>query len=99
MSEQNTVSVLAGQQREKVGEMPLALKMLTNHGVVTRITPKGTVFVRPEGGADNEEQQLKGNAKLSVRLTEARKFGYPDAKGCKRLKEVRLRRKDQVIVS
>jgi hypothetical protein len=76
------INVQSGLKKEIVGTMPLRLGLRTNHGKVLRITPKGTVVTG--SGRFNA-------ADVTVRLTEARRAGYPDAEGCRRHKTVQIK--------
>lgn len=91
-----SVGVLAGQRRERVGAINLAVGMLTNRGIVVGIRPSGVVLTK---NADGKVQRTRDPGKLSVRLTEARKFGYPDAAGCRRDKEVLIKRAGETLRS
>lgn len=94
MSTDINISVLAGQKRVEVGTVPVKAGMLTNLGKVQKVTPSGTVFIETTEGKVTRTRVLD---KLKVRLTEARKCGYPDADGCQQFKEVLVRQRKQLV--
>jgi hypothetical protein len=89
------IRVLAEQKRDRVGTIRVEVGMLTNRGVVTRVTAGGVVFTQTEAGV----RRTRDPQKLSVRLTEARKFGYPKAATSRRDKQVMIRRDGVYIAS
>jgi hypothetical protein len=78
------LNVVAGQTRDVVGTIVPQPGMLTSAGVVARVSGSTVYF---EGGA--YRRSLGG---VTVRHTEARKFGYPAAAGSERLKVRYIRR-------
>jgi hypothetical protein len=72
------VAAGAGRNRRVVGRIRPEPGMLTSAGVVDRVT-KNTVFFT-DGTARRKFTTV------SVRHSEARKFGYPNARGCTRLR-------------
>ena len=80
--------VLAGQRQEHVGFIEPQAGMLTNEGTIDRVTPKGVVI------GSQRFRKLDG---LSVRHTEALRYGYPTAKGSTRLRTRLIRRGGETI--
>ena len=84
------LNVVAGQKRERVGTIAPEAGMLTSAGVISRVTER-TVFF-----GDKAVRNLTG---VTVRHTEARKYGYPHSKGSTRLKTRHIRRAGETIAA
>lgn len=85
------LNVVAGQKREVVGTITPRVGMLTSAGTITRITSRTIYF---ENGSRRRNLE-----RVTVRHTEAQKFGYPFADGCVRVKQHFIRRGTQSIAA
>ncbi len=85
------LKVVAGHERQYVGRIVARAGMLTSNGYVERVTAK-TVYFSDGSGRRN----LSG---ISVRHSEAMKFGYPFSSGCVRLVRRNIRRDGQALVA
>lgn len=86
-----SLKVVAGRGRELVGYVRAAEGMLTSAGIISRVTPSTLRF---EDGTS--KRVLDG---VTVRHTEAQKFGYPHAEGSHRLVVRHIRRGDKLIAA
>jgi hypothetical protein len=85
------LKVISRKQSNVVGAILPRVGMLTNEGPISKVTKAGTVFVG--------DQQYRKTEGLSVRHTEALKFGYPHAEGSIRHVSVNIRRGTEVITA
>ena len=69
----NEVNVIDARKQETVGRITLQKGMNTNLGRVNNITRGGTATIIDNHGGT---RFIRNWSKLSVTLTEARKFGY-----------------------
>lgn len=91
MSKSLSISVVAGHMKEQVGSIQAVVGLRTNKGVISRITPGGTVYI----GANS----YRNLTQLSITHTEAIKAGYPHAKGCHRFRIRYIKRGEQTIAA
>lgn len=84
------LNVVAGQKRELVGTIAPQVGMLTSAGVISRVTEQTVYF------GDAARRNLTG---ITVRHTEARKYGYPNSKGSVRYKVRTIRRAGVAIAA
>lgn len=72
------VAAGAGKNRLVVGRIRPQAGMLTSAGVVDRVTKNTIAFTNGT--------RRRNLATVSVRHSEARKYGYPNAEGCTRIR-------------
>lgn len=85
------LGVAAGQQREVVGSIDPQVGMLTSEGVVTKVTEKTVYFATGLG-----RRNLDG---VTVRHSEARKYGYPNSTGSTRYRQRMVKVDGQMVAA